>query len=1416
MADNNLTPKEEFLLNPVEEHNIENAPLATFETNLKHGLKVTVPFAPKQDLHGYDHPWPAGGSVNLIPDGTDTNNGYVLNAYIDVDGAVHSNPGTDISEYFKVLSEENYTWSCTNLTMNATAICFYDENKTFISGIASGSSTASPTFPKTITTPTDSVYCRISVASGSGHKNQLEKGSTATSYVPHSNICPIEGWNGANIKSSGKNLLTISNGTEILDTWKDRSGSSQAYVISGLDPNQYFTLSVNVTNGLGTEGGHRLYLEGIGGTPFIDTGIAGRASITRKPNADGVIKVTQNGYALTHPVEYAEALTQMQLEVGILMTDFEDPRHTTIPITFSQASDHAFLPIQEGYGDPSPDNIRPIRPGLSFVRDDNSTLDVYGGTLTVNENGTGIIDVSYSGVILDGTNIVDTGFDSVRTDATNIKDVTVSQMNLFICDKFTPHVNSEFYNMVNQFVVNGYNWIYVRSPDLFSDVQSANDYFRGNPTTVVGPVAAPTTYALSTTETNRALEALGLTQHIGTQYGGTLTLNEDGSADVVADSAKLIIDGVNTPVMVVSANYIGQTTTRGYRAKFAVNPLTPRKAIAETAIHKSLVSDYGYQTFSIQLDGETSIRLLNSLTGITAEDTPASATSKMNAYLSEHPFKFIYKLSTPQTYHIPNVGQLKAFLGQNNVWSDLGNVNVKYLTQHSETGVEWRRDRALELHRRVMIANGPKLHTAVGSSETGGIANFKAYIKSPVKSVTVPFYPKQDLHGYDYPWPAGGGKNKFNVESTFANPSDTTSANTTKRIFQANTFCAGLAYSNYFVTTQILSYSTDGGVIKVQNKNVYGVAFATELTAGEYFLSATVTNGGRIDVVFYGADGSWLSADRQKENSSFTVPSDAAKTVFIFYSPTPDTEATFSSVQIEEGSTATAYAPYENICPIEGKAKCSISATNKNILGGSALGAALKTLPDSSYGSDDNGRYVKQGGYANKVNEYVFEGIKENTQYTFLFKMMSESADLWRYMVVYTDGTEDYAFEPTTLGVYRYVSKANKTLYSIYNRKITTNSCYVYYDESGIFEGVIDVDEYVPYSGTTVPIVFNQSGDHEFLPRQEGSGGPSPENVRPIHPGLTFTRDDDSVLSVYGGTLTVNADGTGSLVSELTTPRNVGAPYIYGNNLCFAFDRTDMVNNSDPTGAKFVTEFMKYTGGANTGLNVNLYAGFCFIGSNGLNKLGLPEMAIGGELNPYWSNWYSSFVDPPKVVASLAIPITYTLSVTETNRALEALGLTQHAGTLYGGTVTINPDGSADVVNKYACRMLGSLSYVQEPNASNNEPWNHRWLARHWISGTNATWEFDGEFICSELRKGNAYTNYTYETSTGYIYDNTISTVAEFREKYANTQIAYPIKPQFYTTYHFDNVGQLKVWLGENNFWCDISDDITVKYWNRG
>lgn len=42
---------------------------------------------------------------------------------------------------------------------------------------------------------------------------------------------------------------------------------------------------------------------------------------------------------------------------------------------------YAINPKQTGTGDPSPDNIRPILPGLTLTRDSGTTLNVYRGTL---------------------------------------------------------------------------------------------------------------------------------------------------------------------------------------------------------------------------------------------------------------------------------------------------------------------------------------------------------------------------------------------------------------------------------------------------------------------------------------------------------------------------------------------------------------------------------------------------------------------------------------------------------------------------------------------------------------------------------------------------------------------------------------------------------------------------------------------------------------------------------------------------------------------------------------------------------------------------------------------------------------------------------------------------------------------------
>ena len=171
---------------------------------------LSVGIEPVQDLHGYDNPWPAGGGKNLIPDGTDTNNGYVNNNYINDIGGLISNTNYYVSEYFPVSPSTTYTLSKAGSTVNVPGISFYDSEKTYISSTSFlGHSSV------VITTPATASYARCSQRKDSENLIQFELGSTATTPMPYSNICPITGWTSANVTRARKNLLDTKN-----TTWK--------------------------------------------------------------------------------------------------------------------------------------------------------------------------------------------------------------------------------------------------------------------------------------------------------------------------------------------------------------------------------------------------------------------------------------------------------------------------------------------------------------------------------------------------------------------------------------------------------------------------------------------------------------------------------------------------------------------------------------------------------------------------------------------------------------------------------------------------------------------------------------------------------------------------------------------------------------------------------------------------------------------------------------------------------------------------------------------------------------------------------------------------------------------------------------------------------------------------------------------
>lgn len=193
---------------------------------------VTIAIDPVQDLHGYDHPWPAGGGKNMCPPPV-------------VGWSYHPNSGEKMTDVITAAGTDkfavnfslnpNYT-VYTNIAVN-NMILAWDTNGDFV-GRTSG----------VLRNDRSVVISKNSFSSGGGNGNkdyiasiavrfyessdgtqsiqdvnngfiQIEVGDTYTGYEPYSNICPITGWTGVNIYHSGADtsnpdVITITFPTE--------------------------------------------------------------------------------------------------------------------------------------------------------------------------------------------------------------------------------------------------------------------------------------------------------------------------------------------------------------------------------------------------------------------------------------------------------------------------------------------------------------------------------------------------------------------------------------------------------------------------------------------------------------------------------------------------------------------------------------------------------------------------------------------------------------------------------------------------------------------------------------------------------------------------------------------------------------------------------------------------------------------------------------------------------------------------------------------------------------------------------------------------------------------------------------------------------------------------------------------------
>lgn len=201
---------------------------------------------------------------------------------------------------------------------------------------------------------------------------------------------------------------------------------------------------------------------------------------------------------------------------------------------------------------------------------------------------------------------------------------------------------------------------------------------------------------------------------------------------------------------------------------------------------------------------------------------------------------------------------------------------------------------------------------AVSDSEVtieGNPLNFNTLSSQKSKSTILSVEPIQDLHGYDKPWVGGAGKNLYVGSPSFD------------------------GYTN-ISSYQIASETYNGHEVIYKSTTWSGAVYPITVQAGKtYTFSAMVKCSASQTVYAYGKTTlASKSIDNQWERISGSFTADETETINLrVEAGNPGITIYLSEYQLEEGSTATSYEPYENECPISGRSEIGILGCGKNL-----------------------------------------------------------------------------------------------------------------------------------------------------------------------------------------------------------------------------------------------------------------------------------------------------------------------------------------------------------------------------------------------------------------------------------------------------------------------------------------------------
>ncbi len=254
------------------------------------------------------------------------------------------------------------------------------------------------------------------------------------------------------------------------------------------------------------------------------------------------------------------------------------------------------------------------------------------------------------------------------------------------------------------------------------------------------------------------------------------------------------------------------------------------------------------------------------------------------------------------------------------------------------------------------------LTTAELKTVTGTMIHVLDALAKPAEELLVDLSPIQDLHGYANPWPAGGGVNKYDKSA------------------------------DYYGQGKFWNSST--GALK-SSDDYYGSPKIPVLPNTQYVR----TNTGTSANIYYDADGNFLSS--AGTGTSVSTPANAYYVAFNVPNATDH-----ATLQLELGSSLSAYSPYSNICPISGLAGLSVYRTGKNLIDPSKKAIAPGSTTTARWYNDGTGFLLHSG------KEYALSGnvSTDATYFVYIYSIGGTQLSYGKWTATYTPSADVYVY----------------------------------------------------------------------------------------------------------------------------------------------------------------------------------------------------------------------------------------------------------------------------------------------------------------------------------------------------------------------------------------------------------------------